>query len=69
MIKKIYLHGRYELARIWHFFSLLSHFNIVDSFKLRYFSIDVIHKEYLYFKPRKWSHDIKIRNNYRDKRT
>ena len=69
MIKKIYAFAIYELIRIRDFILLLSDFNINDSFKLRYFTFDVSCKKFLYLKPRKWLHNIKIRNDYRDKRT
>ena len=69
MISKLNNQIRYELRRIKQFFCLLSDFSVADSYKLSFHKKWVSKTNFIYFKPKKWSHNIKIRNSYRDLRT
>lgn len=69
IIKKIYARIIHELIRVRSFIFLLSDFNFKDSFVLAYFKMGDARERFIYLKPKKWLHDIKIRDSYRDKRT
>jgi len=59
----------YELRRIKKFFILLADFSFNDSWNLTFHKNEVSETNFIFFKPIKWSHPVKIRNDYRDLRT
>ena len=60
---------KYQLRRVKHFLFLLPNFNVKDSFNLSFYKEEVAEDHFIYFKPKKWSHAVKVRKSYRDLRT